>query len=408
MRKNIVLVLFFFGIIVHLVGQIREPFPVSGPFRNKEMYKPQVIDARSEALGGTSILSSTGGNFVFNNPAMLCNLSQINIQLTSRAIYGKSETKINHDNYNSDYPIHFKLNGISFGMPFEFQDFKFGVGAGYRTYYDLGKNRHFEDQDSDNVYDYNEHGGLSTFALGCGFSYHNILLIGFSTNLPFFSEYSKETEGIDSNGDEYKYKTESTLKGAFFTIGSSYKLNKIITFGLRLRTGFSLEWKEKNSENEENLVVPSELGFAIELKPIAIVKLYTEYLTKSFSKYQIKSNSDNYYFYEDLGNGYTLRTGFEVGTNWFFRSGFFIQSLPIYESKNSEDGEVVKVKTPKREYGFTTGFGLIINSNISVDFFGVYSFLTYNQSYYDTPLGKYSTAYFTYQMKVGSTIGYNF
>ncbi|MCD4818601.1 MAG: hypothetical protein K8S23_07900 [Candidatus Cloacimonetes bacterium] len=408
MRKNIVLVLFIFGIIVHLVGQVREIFPASGPFVFKEMYKPQVIDARSEALGGTSILSSTGGNFVFNNPALLSNLSQKNIQLGSRAIYGKEEYKHNNDNYNSDYPMHYKLNGLSFGMPLKFQNFKFGIGAGYRTYYDLGKNRHYEDQDSDYVNDHFGHGGLSTLVLGGGFNFQNIFFIGFSSNLPFFSKYSKEVESIDSYGDEYKYKTESTLKGTFFTIGSSYKLNKVITFGLRLRTGFSLEWKEKDSGNEENLIVPPEFGLALELKPIPSLKFYTEWLTRNFSKYKMDNNNDEYYLYDDLGNGFALRTGFEAGTNWLFRGGFFMQSLPIYESKNADDGEVVKVKTPKKEYGFTTGLGFKIYSKISVDFFSVYSFLTNNQSYYDPYWGLDSTKYFTYQMKIGSTIGYNF
>jgi len=415
MTKNVILVLLVLSAYVGLFGQYGWTL---------NMFEPEIIDARAEALGRTSILSSSGANFIFNNPAMLSNLSQKNVQFSGRSVFGKNERKHEYneetDKTEHEYPLHVKFNGFAFGMPYnmsENDNLKLGFGVGFRTYYDLGFNIHYESDEEDDNYEWDKkfHGGFSTLVLGGGFNYQEKFFGGISFSFPFLSNISSETKYSDGYNEDYE--TEGTMTGSFFTLSGSYILNENITIGARLRTGFELEWETEYEEEpdwENEITIPSEFGLAIEMKPNINLRFYAEYLTRNFGDFEI----ENYYFdqdlYDDSNNGYSLRTGFEVGTNNVFRGGFFIQSVPIYEmesyyNENWEEYEVRMDDKPQTEIGFTTGFGVKINPNLSLDVFGAYSFLNYDESYvyyYDDEqvLNEYSF----YKIKIGCSMGYSF
>jgi len=416
MKKIVVLVLLVLSVSVGLFGQF--DFTLN-------MFEPETIDARSEALGRTSILSSSGANFIFNNPAMLSNLSQKNVQLNGRAVFGKTEIegKYEEDGYTDtykyeySYPFHMKLNGLAFGMPYEMPNMKLGFGAGFRSYYDLGFNVHYESDEEGSNYEWDRkyHGGFSTLVLGGGLNYQEKFFGGISMSFPFLSNFSSEYEDNEDNEDE----NEGTMKGSFFTLSGSYILNEKITFGLRLRTSFNLEWEEEDDEGydgEADFTIPSELGLAIEIKPNTNFKLYAEYLTRGFGDFEVEDNYVDHDLYEDSDNGYSLRTGFEAGTNNVFRGGFFMQSVPIYEMEsyyndNWEEWDLRNDDKPQTEIGFTTGFGLKMNSQLSLDVFGSYSFLSYEESYkygdyYD--YNQISNEYSYSKIKIGCSMGYSF
>jgi len=409
MRKKVFLVLIVLSIFVSLFGDV---FSNYGPFVNLKRYNPAIIDARAEAIGKSSILSSTGANYVFNNPAMLSILSQKNIQVNSRAIYGKDEYKFDNDVFYNDvldyeYLINLRFNGISFGMPVNISNnkgLKFGLGVGYRTYYDLSSNLNIEDKSSDFESDIIYQGGFSNIVIGSGISYQDKLLIGLSTSFPFLCNYS--TEYSDSNDNETK--TEGTMRGTFFTLSGSYIFTEKITLGARLRTGFTLKWRDSIDDDEDDLKVPPEFGLALEISPKSSLKFYVEYVTRNLSYYEIESNSNNYQPYENLNNGYSIRTGFETGMNTILRGGFFLQSLPIYESKDSVNGELVHDEKPKTEIGFTTGLGFKIKSNVTLDLYGIYSFLNYDESYFNKYTGHNSNEFSFSQIKIGCSVGYEF
>jgi len=415
MRKNVILVLLVLSISVGLFGQFGYTL---------NMFEPETIDTRSEALGRTSILSSSGANFIFNNPAMLSNLDFKNVQFNSRAVFGKTEIKEKYEEdgytdtykYEYNYPFHMKLNGLAFGMPYEMPNMKLGFGAGFRTYYDLGFNVHYESDEEGSNYEWDRkyHGGFSTLVLGGGLNYQEKFFGGISMSFPFLSNFSSETEYKD-DGYEGDYETEGTMKGSFFTLSGSYILNETITFGLRLRTGFTLEWEEEDDDGddwENDIIIPSEFGLAIEMKPNTNLKLYVEYLTRGFGDFEVEDNYGDQDLYDDSDNGYSLRTGFEAGTNNVFRGGFFMQSVPVYEIKyfDSSYGFVYDDK-PQTEMGFTTGFGLKMNSQLSLDVFGAYSFLSYEESYeyYDGyHYVEISNEYSYSKIKIGCSMGYSF
>ena len=373
------------------------------------LFEPEIIDARAEALGKTSILSSTGANFIFNNPAMLSNLKSKNIQISCRSIFGKDEIKSEYDDetYKTEieYKFHIKLNGLSFSMPyalFHNKDIKFSFGAGYRTYYDWGYNKYSRSSEeySDDDYDLNYHGGLNVLVLGGGINKKEKIYGGISISLPFLSNISSEYE--DNEG---KDKFEGSMNGSFITLSGAYILNEKITLGVRLRTGYELSIAVYGADFE----IPSEFGLAVEYKPKTNLKLYAEYLTRGLGDYEIKTlwgNMDLYYFSD---NGFALRTGLEAGVTDIFRVCFFIQSVPIYKLKKDEYGDSEYDEKPLVEIGFTTGFGMKFNENSYLDLFGIYSLLKYNDKYdNDYWREQYSNEYSYYRIKIGCSIGYNF
>jgi len=414
MKKKVIFVFFLLGIYIGLLGQFGYSL---------HMYEPEIIDVRSEALGRTSILSSSGANFIFNNPAMLSDLDCKNIQFNSRILFGehsvkagqKSENGTYTDNYDCNYPFHIKLNGIAFGMPYKLSRMKLGFGVGYRTYYDWGFNVH--NNNELDIYfrqDSKSHGGFNTLVLGGGFNFNEKFYSGISISFPFLSKFSIEDKNDEG---EYENETEGALKGTFLTFSSSYILTGKITFGARLRTGYDLEWKGESwfGDFDVEVAIPYEFGLALEIKPKSNISFFVEYLTRSFDDYVNAENADDV-LYKDSESGYSIRTGFEFEKNNVFRGGFFIQSVPIYEEElyydeNLDEYVYRNDNSPQTELGFTLGTGLKINTYLSVDIFSSYSFLNYNEHYsYD--LGGYeikqSNDFSFYNLKIGCSMGFSF
>ncbi len=410
MKKSIILVIVVLSISVGLIGQ--EEYLLNS-------FEPEIIDARAEALGRTSILSSSGANYLFNNPSMLCKLTNQNIQVSGRAILGNTEIKQIFDdeelNLKTEYPVHTKITGLSYAIPCsnkENPNLKWGFGVGFRTYYDWGHNENFELQDFDYESESITTGGFNTLVLGCGLSYLDKLLGGFSFSLPFLSYSSNK---FKDNYEEYSSK--GTMQGYFLTFSGSYILNKYITVGTRLRTGFTLLREGEYNNGDEykyNHSIPLEFGLAIEIEPFNRFKLYAEYLTRNLGgfEYQVNDDPTFYSHYIDSNNGYSFRTGFEIDSIIAFRGGLFVQNVPIYENSPYWSEEYFHYfsdfsEKPEAELGFTTGLGIKIDSHISLDLFGTYSYVNYieNYDYYGNSL---SADYLLTRAKIGCSMGYSF
>lgn len=410
MKKYLILGLFLVTATVSLFGQ-------HGYSLN--LFEPETIDARAEALGKTSILSSSGANNVFNNPSLLSNLESRNIQINGRALFGKPErihrTEDLEDNevetttHEYEYPLHSKLNGLSVGFPIKSaasNNLKLGFAAGYRTYYDWGldvNSKRTEEFDGELEIDKNEkeyNGGFNTIVFGSGLNYQNRFLAGASISLPFMSEVSSKTESTFPDRDR-------TLNGTFYTLSGTYIVNNIIKLGARIRTGFTLEIDVESSGKFE-LSIPAEYGIALEVKPLDKLKGYMEYTTRSLSDYE-----GSIIFNNDSENGYAFKTGFEFGTKILYRAGFYMQSVPVYEMTSYYDEILDDIvlelaNTPQTEKGFTAGLGLNINSNITLNIFGAYSYLNYDESYNFVDYVDVSNELSYSLTKMGCSIGYNF
>lgn len=344
---------------------------------------------------------------------MLCNLTTKNVQLSGRTLFGHYESKSKTDGeinkYQLDYPLHIKFNGFAFSMPYNLStknNLEIGIGAGYRTYYDWGFTIHHEDdENSDYEEDVTLKGGLSTIVLGGGFKFQKRFFGGASISFPFLSNYLHKYE----NTQDYESEMKGNMKGSFFTLSGSYIVNKKIMIGARLRTSFKLNIEGENNNGsifDSDYIIPAEFGLAIEITPNEKLKLYAEYLTRGFGNYEIDSDYYNGYYYKDSNNGYSFRTGFEVGTINVIRGGLFMQSVPLYELKYiNDDWDVIFSDDPEKQIGLTAGFGVNIK-NISLDFYGSYSFLNYNENYeysYDQVSNDYSYS----RIKIGCSMGYS-
>jgi len=361
-------------------------------------YEAEVNDARSEALGRTSILSSSKANFTFNNPAMLGILTEKNIQVGLRLITGKTIIKKKDDNeestYNYENPIHLKLNSFSVSVPYKSNMPNIGFGVGYRTYYDRGMNLKYELDSNTTIM--KRHGGLSTLVIGVGVNSDNKYNIGFSYSLPLLSNTSRERI-VDG---ELRSEFEGTMKGSFFTLGGSYRLNKRVLIGARFRTKFDLEVKEKELSDDEididEITIPTEIGLAIEVSPKDNLVIYIEYLSRKFSHLDVNDFG--------IGNGFSIRSGFEFDKNILYRGGFFIQSVPIYNPISTSEWS----SNPETEIGFTTGLGLELIPHLSLDLYGSYSFLNYENSIEIDYRYIITSDYYFSQIKLGCSLGYAF
>ena len=424
MNKNIFLILLILFVSGGLFGQYIWQY-----IYKHDSLEPEIIDGRAKALGSTSILSSSGANYVFNNPAMLSSLESIDLQFNLRTQLGKTKTSSTMSDtiyYDTDRSctdftrtFHYKINGLAFGIPYKMSEnsnWKFGFAAGYRTYYDWGYNLHqevntsYEPAIEDEYIEYN--GGFNTLVFGSGINYKKKIFGGFSISLPFLSEYSEIFENYDGSEE----KNSGTLKGTFLTLSWSYILNNYLKVGVRFRTKYNLENEVENflhNHHTYKYTIPAEYGFALEVKPHTDIKIFTEYLTCKFSDYK-----NVYFIHSETKDGYSFRTGIELGSRYLLRCGFFRQSVPVYKLIPHYN-EITNVhcpkieKKPQVETGFTAGFGSQIQSRIQLSLFCVYSFLKYKESFalYSPGFQNYvditnDVSY--YLFKIGCSLGYSF
>ena len=372
---------------------------------------PEVIDAKGEALGRTSIMSSSGANYLFNNPAMLGFLSQKNFQFNGRIKQGKREDQFTgsiEETNKYNMPFHFKINGISYAMPFEIcenQTLKTAVGIGYRNYYDFSIKEHYEDKNMGYESDWTYSGGYNTLVIGGGISYQDKISGGITMSVPFRSSLSAK---YSNTNDEYS-ETESKLGGNFYTFGGSWQANKMFKLGLRIRGEIKLSEKSENEDGEKNkdyIIIPPEHGLALEIKPNEFITIYAEYLTRSLGDYGYISGYDNRYryLYGLSDNGFSFRTGLEYGKELKLRGGLFVQSVPKYKVVDSAYEE-----SPQIEFGFTTGLGIKMGTGLTLNLYGNYSILSYEEDR-NTQIGQevYTIEYSYSMLKFGFSLGGSF
>ncbi|MDP8211117.1 MAG: hypothetical protein RAO94_06880 [Candidatus Stygibacter australis] len=374
---------------------------LSGSYYND--LEPEVIDARSEALGRTSILSSQGANFIFNNPAMLSDLEHKEACLNTRIKFGKIKIdEIDYDGYSDTYDInkniHLKFHGISYGMPYKLhnsQNYKIGLGIGYRAYYDYGSNYRIEESDLK----INNHGGLNTLVFGAGCKYLDKLSGGISLSVPFLSSGSSEIIEDGHTG----YEGDATTSATFVTFSGNYIFNEKYTVGLRIRSNFTLE--SESDYGHESIEVPAEFGLALKIQPDEDHTIFAEYITRRYGEYSLGDR------FENSGGGFSLRAGLETCVkNKVVRGGFFVQSIPEYELTYDFEGNRIYDKTPATELGITLGTEFKLKKDLSLDLFGMFSGFANSMEEYDywdeIVSGKKTFSY--YDFKIGSSLRYSF
>ena len=399
MRKTLVVVMFVmlivpFSLLAQFEGLLYSPFFV---------FEPEIVDAKGAAMGRTTVLTTSGSNAIFTNPAGLGMLEEQVFQGGMRFFLGKI-TNDYKDQYTTDEErtmlFHMKFNHASFAIPYQFEGspVKTTFAAGYRTYYDLGLNLYNEVKDDYN--DYEEtikfHGGLNTLTFGGALNFNDRLYAGFAVNIGIMGKGSWEVEEKQYGNTETS-DGDATSTGSFFTMGCIYKASPRMSLGLMYRPGFEAKFEqEDDSGNTEDadVIVPGLFAVSAEFAPSEVLSLVFEYQSRGLGDYEDDDNNDLYYKSE---NGSSIRLGTEISVTVPIRFGFYMDSVPVYDIKSSGDQD----EAPKSLMGFTGGVGLPLSPQMDLGLYGEYAFISaedkYEECTYDANRIKFGFT-FTYRM----------
>lgn len=355
------------------------------------LFSPVVVDVRSMGMGNTQILSATGSNALFSNPAILTTLDKMQIQVGGRGYMGSIERDAwddNDNNIESGYSFHPKLTHISFSMPFEINNsnIKLAFAGGYYNYFDWSGNFYFEESGVGD-YNYSINGGLSMIAFGAAMNFSEIFNVGLSFNTSIFADMSTEYESTyydDKNTSE----RETTFESAtFFTLSAYVEPTPKLSIGAFLRPSFYLKGdKEKYTDNDGNVEeedmnekyeIPTFMGIGVGYKLTPSLVVNAEYQNRPFA--DTKMNGDD--LSKEIDNGHSFRIGGEFNTGTIpIRLGFFMDDIFMPKEENDTN--------PTSLLGITGGLGFTLSKNFVTDLGFVYSSYTYEREGWDNNSGE--------------------
>ena len=364
MKKLIILCMFFCIVGSSLWAQL-----YYSPF------EPAVVDARSSALGRTTVLTTFGSNAVFTNPANLGMLDKQHFQAGARAIFGSRKTDYKEqgvDDYESSLLFHPKFNHVSYAMPYNIPNsgIQTVFAAGYRTYFDWGYTSYSESNDkSSNEETYKHHGGFNTLTLGAAANFNNKIFGGLAYNIGIMSKtsYWEDYNGDEEDGDLCNY------KGSFLTVGGIFKPTEQISVGLTFSPAWELEEEEDEDGSSGDYTIPSLLALSAMFELSESFTGIVEYQNRPWNNYEY----EGYDVFDDIDNGVCIRAGVEFSK--MLRLGFFSNSVPLTDTNSSGELE----DKPLSQVGFTGGIGLNISPQMILDLSGEYSFINRENKYYN-------------------------
>ena len=355
-----------------------------------------VNDARARAMGRTELMSSTGPNAMFANPANLINVSYLSAQISGQEMSGTINdgdwTPVSSGFLKGSYPSNLNLSQIAFAMPFSAPNIsnKAVAAIGYDTYLDWRLNFNSRFQDSTSGFGiFNENttrGGLNTISIAGALEFKDLYSLGFALHKSINSKLKvdmAERYEVDADTNEYLLKvlTDYNASALFAEIGVTAKLPADIDASLIIRPRFTIKLKGQISwgfypdhdiyEIESKIKMGDMYGLGLSKKFQNWITIAVEYQNRPYSVL---------YFYTDkqqigqTNNGHCFRIGLETQTLIPVRLGYFIESVPI-------DGQNDKKATPKSLSGITAGIGLITRY-FCLDTYAEFSSWSYNHISY--------------------------
>lgn len=311
-----------------------------------EEFLPSTVDARSLAMGRTSILSAEGSNAIFSNPAIIATIQNIQVQGGGRAFVGATVAGDDEDFETSSYPVHWKLDHLSFAMPYALSDssFHLAFGIGYHTYYDSG----FKVGDEEGNLLFTSGGGLNTINPTVAVSYQGKYFAGLSYHKSVRSTITMDNENFN---DESEIETSAS----FFMLGLLARVTPGITLGGMYRSAFEWDWEPENSGDIE-WDHPALWGVGAAFNLSSSWTLAAEYRSRPFSNYERNGRDEAF----GVDDGYSVRLGFEKAGEVPFRFGLFRDAIPEHDVGKDD---------PKYLTGLTVGIGfnisgVVLNSSL--------------------------------------------
>lgn len=367
-----------------------------------EGFNPTVYDARARAMGRTGIVTATGSNAIFFNPANIGMLTNNSIQGGARGWFGtvdNSDMTSDIDDFDlrTKYPLHPKITHLSFAKPYHpaNSELKFAFGIGYNTYMDVGANIHMETEYrqpgnvNDITLDIKSHGGLNTISPAAAININDRYFLGMAFHKSVLEKVSVVGEydfDPQPSGDTI-IREEEEMKGSasFIMLGGTAKFTPEFTVGLTYRSGFKYKftdrewsWEEEDGDrgkdtdiDDMDFQLPSIFGLGVSYQVTPNVLFAAEYQNRPFSDIEIDGQK---IFGIDDGSSYRIGVEFQYTTR--VRLGYFSDAvLATDENQYGESRE-----TPKSMKGITFGLGAV-SGNTAVDFFGEFAY--YSQDFYE-------------------------
>ena len=252
---------------------------------------PHTVDARSVAMGRTSIVSATGSNSIFSNPGTIATLDSSQGQAGGRVIMEERDNEnpyyegiatetwsIEKYSWDSKLTPHFSINHLSVSMPYKLSgisknsDMDLAVGVGYRTYFDWGiKARSFMSSSSTSNSAREEltvNGGLNVITPTIAINLQDKYYVGATFNKSIFGTITINSEYINTEGRALTQNYHVEHSASFFKFGGLAKVNEQLTLGFSFTPEFKWKWgKMRDLEGGESPretvthVLPSITGF---------------------------------------------------------------------------------------------------------------------------------------------------
>ncbi|MCF8267457.1 MAG: hypothetical protein K9I69_05180, partial [Ignavibacteriales bacterium] len=110
---------------------------------------PNIVDARSAAMGNTEIINSNGSNALYSNPGILATLKTVTIQAGGSAFIGNSSYELADQylkNHEEKFQLKPKLTHFAVAYPYTLPGSETNItfAAGYFSYYNYSTKKNLE------------------------------------------------------------------------------------------------------------------------------------------------------------------------------------------------------------------------------------------------------------------------
>ncbi len=380
-------------------------------------FQPEVVDARASALGRTTVLTTSGSNTLFTNPAGLSLLKIKTLQAGMRFNFGsktqdyESTSYPQTVNHEFSYPFHVKVNHVSYAIPVRFKDLLKNCcfAVGYRTLYDQGYNENDETEEFPGremvTYDREYNGGFNTLTLGMGFELMKDLRVGFSYNFGILSSNYYEKRGHFYLATSHQMKQDYSYAGDFFSWGMIYKVNKKLDIGLTYRPVYEIEYEYKFGRRDSfyekyyiTYQIPEQWSLSASYSISKIWKVILEYQPTNFVQYE----ADDKMLWISSKQGASYHVATELNIKIPVRLGFFCSDLPNKEEYKYSTASQDCAISPIHLIGFTAGSSWKLNDHLIMDISAEYAYLKVEEEN-----AYYKNSTFLDRYRIGTTLTWN-
>ncbi len=345
------------------------------------------FDNRSIAMGRTTTTTSQSSSAIFSNPSILGTLSQSQVQVGGKFLYGFVTNEVaraddSYQSYNAAFSPYPNRSLVALAVPFRLSDPRWHLvfGIGYQRNEgakgDIQAVLSAERGDALEGEAVSIHGrrrrALSTFTPGIALNIQDRFFCGVTLNRTLGAIiYNNELKLSDHHT---KVDEEQEQSAQFLRMGALAKVTPELSIGFMYRQGFEWEFGEMITNRYENgelqtdkdptqteLTIPVMWGLGAEYKFFSDFSVALEVQSRPFSELRWSGGVNQRVFFD---NGFNVAVGAEyLGAGFPLRFGAFRDVIPFVDENDT---------TPVSFTGLTVGAGSNSDTSLSWDASALY------------------------------------